>query len=141
MKKITAETTRYMMDAMTFAFVAATVAATGEEPTDQEIDSHVRALMALYCRTEGIEATYDGIVSTAFCPGCCAYCDEYDEDEDDYEDEDEEDEDWDDGDEDYDDEDEDEDEDEENEEDEDDEDGLTLADILEALVDYLADGD
>ena len=130
MKKINAETTRYMMDAMAYAFVAATVAATGEEPTAQEIDSHVRALMALYCRAEGIEATYDGIASKASCPGCCAYCDECDEDEDE-DDYDEDEDDWD------------EDEDDEDEEDEDeDEDGLTLSDIFRALLDYLEeDGD
>ena len=134
MKKINAETTRYMMDAMAYAFVAATVAATGEEPTAQEIDSHVRALMALYCRAEDIEATYNGIASKASCPGCCAYCDEYDEDEDE-DDYDEDEDDWD--------EDEDEDEDDEDEEDEDeDENDLTLTDIFRALLDYLEeDGD
>ena len=134
MKKINAETTRYMMDAMAYAFVAATVAATGEEPTAQEIDSHVRALMALYCRAEGIEATYDGITSKASCPGCCTYCDECDEDEDDY-DEDEDEDDWD----------EDEDEDDEDDEDDEedwDEDDLTLSDIFHILADYLEeDGD
>ena len=125
MKKITAETTRYMMDAMAYAFVAATVAATGEEPTAQEIDSHVRALMALYCRAEGIEATYDGITSKAFCPGCCAYCDECDEDEDE-DDYDEDEDDWD----------------EEDEDEDEDEDDLTLTDIFRALLDYLEeDGD
>ena len=126
MKKINAETTRYMMDAMAYAFVAATVATTGEEPTAQKIDSHVRALMALYCRSEGIEATYDGIASKASCSGCCAYCDECDKDEDDY-DEDEDDEgDWD----------------EEDEDEDEDEDDLTLADIFRALLDYLEeDGD
>lgn len=133
MKKINAETTRYMMDAMAYAFVAATVAATGEEPTAQEIDSHVRTLMALYCRSEGIEATYDGIASKASCPGCCAYCDECDEDEDDYDEDD-----WD--------EDEDEDDeddcDEEDEDEDEDEDDLTLADIFRVLLDYLEeDGD
>lgn len=137
MKKINAETTRYMMDAMAYAFVAATVAATGEEPTAQEIDSHVRALMALYCRSEGIEATYDGIASKASCPGCCAYCDECDEDEDE-DDYDEDEDDWD--------EDEDEDDeddwDEEDEDEDEDEDDLTLADIFRALLDYLEeDGD
>lgn len=126
MKKINAETTRYMMDAMAYAFVAATVAATGEEPTAQEIDSHVRALMTLYCRSEGIEATYDGIASKASCPGCCAYCDECNEDEDDY-DEDEDDWDEDDWDE----------EDEEDEDEDEDEDDLTLADIFRAFLDYL----
>ena len=132
MKKINAETTRYMMDAMAYAFVAATVAATGEEPTAQEIDSHVRTLMALYCRAEGIETTYDGIASKASCPGCCAYCDECDEDEDDYE---EDEDDWD--------EDENEDDwDEEDEDEDEDEDNLTLADIFRALLDYLEeDGD
>ena len=86
MKKLSAETTRYMMDAMAYTLVACTVAATGEKPTNQEIDFHVRTLMALYCLSEGLEATYDEVNSLIRCYGNCTKChndydsdDEYDE--------------------------------------------------------------
>lgn len=58
MKNLTIETTHYMMDAMAYTYVAAVVAATGKEPTAEEINSHVRALMVLYCRSEGLRPNY-----------------------------------------------------------------------------------
>lgn len=138
MKKISAETTRYMMDAMAYTFVAATVAATGEEPTAEEIDSHVRTLMALYCRSEGIEPDYHGIASCASCPGCCGRCDNCtDEDEDDWHDDDDDDDDsW---------HDEDEDEDDWNDDDEEDDSGddvddMTLTETLHEILKYIKNG-
>ena len=107
MKKLSAETTRYMMDVMAYTLVACTVAATGEKPTNQDIDVHVRTLMSLYCLSEELEPTYDGIGSLARCHGNCTEChndyddddnyyDEYDGYDDGYDDDDdEEDDDWD----------------------------------------------
>lgn len=78
MKNLTIETTRYMMDAMAYAYVAATLAKTGETPDPKEVDKVVRDLFQLYCFGEQLAPTgMEYIGSLA------------DEDEDDYEEEDE----------------------------------------------------
>lgn len=84
MKHLNAEVTRYMMDAMAYAYVGAMVAATGEEPTSQEINDSVRAYMARYCRSEGLSPDYNGIASEINFDSEESYEDEDYEDEDDY---------------------------------------------------------
>ena len=94
MKKITAETTYRIMDAIAYAI---TIMCASENPTSSVIDRLSRAITELYCHEEGIEPDYTGIGSPV----------DFDEDEDEEDDED----DWE-GD--YEEEDEDEDEEEEN---------------------------
>lgn len=78
MKKITAETTYRIMDAIAYAV---TIMCASEKPTDSEVDELSRAITALYCHEEGIEPDYTGISSPV----------DLDEDEDEEDDEDEDD--------------------------------------------------
>lgn len=85
MKKISAETTYRIMDAIAYAI---TIMCASEKPTDAEVDELSRAITALYCHEEGIEPDYTGIGSPVDLDE-----DENEDDEDDwegdYEDEDE----------------------------------------------------
>lgn len=96
MKKISTETTRYMMDAMAFAIDRMILM----DLTEEELDETVRSLMKKYCEREGIEPDYTNIYSPANIPELDSeeyydddYYEEDNEDEDDEEDEDDDDED------------------------------------------------
>lgn len=79
MKNLTIETTRYMMDAMAYAYVAATLAKTGETPDPKEVDKVVRDLFQLYCFGEQLAPADMSLI------GSLADIEDEDYDEDDYE--------------------------------------------------------
>lgn len=91
MMKIDVNTAGLMMDCMSYAFVAAVTKERGTAPSDEEIHSAVKSLMALYCRHEGISAPIDEVPSEyAGIPNCPYSSPNEDEDEDEDADEDEE---------------------------------------------------
>lgn len=81
MKKITAETTYRIMDAIAYAI---TIMCASENPTSSVIDRLSRAITELYCHEEGIEPDYTEICSPA----------DLDLDEDEDEDEEDDEDDW-----------------------------------------------
>ena len=82
MKKITAEITYRIMDAIAYAI---TIMCASEKPTDSEVNELSRAITTLYCHEEGIEPDYTGIGSPVDFDE-----DEDEDEEDDWEEEDEE---------------------------------------------------
>ncbi len=75
-KYLDAETTWRMMDIAAYTFVIGCVTVTGEMPTDEEISTNARAIMSLYCSSEGLVPCYEGILDPI---------DDEDEDDDYYE--------------------------------------------------------